>query len=158
MYTIIYFKISNRPWTIHGEAYRSVACKIRTVFPPFRQQTLPAISAARARAGQVPEHRGCGCQGQHMPKANTTRCSGAHQAGQALLLALLPLLVSACFLSHSTGAIQVHVSYRVKNTRSFVPLNSPNSLLVKEWISLQRQVLWVLFTPKHVFMCFWVQK
>lgn len=40
MYTIIYFKISNRTWTIHGEAYRSVACKIRTVFSPFRQHCL----------------------------------------------------------------------------------------------------------------------
>lgn len=39
-----------------------------------------------------------------MPEANTAQCSGAHQAGQALPLALLPLLVSACFLSHSTGA------------------------------------------------------
>lgn len=147
MYMIIYFKISIRTWTIHRKAYRLVACKIRTVFSPFRQHCL-RFQQQEQEQDRSPSTVVVAVRDNACPKPTRLSAQGHTRRAKPCRWHCCPFLSRLAFCH----TVQVHVSYRVKNTRNFVPLNSPNSLLVKEWISLQRQALWVLFTPKPVFL------
>lgn len=145
---IIYFKISVRTWTIHWEAYWSVACKTRTVFSPFRQHSLWLQQQEQER-DRSPSTAAVAVLGTARLKPTRLAAHGRARRAEPCLWRCCPFLSQLAF-GHP---VQVHVSSRVKNTRNFVPLNSPSSLLIKEWIILWRQVLWELFIPKHVLLC-----